>query len=165
MKTTATNTAKKTTAPATGGKIAVIRMKGKFSLAPDIRTTLSKLRLGRLYMCTIIPQNEFSKGMLQMCKDVVAFGAIETDTVALLLQKRGHTVEGKKLSLVKKPEEISKLASEYVSSGKKLEDFGVKSIFFLAPPHGGFGGSRKAHAPEGPLGKNPEIVDLISRMA
>jgi hypothetical protein len=102
--------------------------------------------------------------MTQACKDVVSFGEASKESIAVLLSKRGKTTEGKKLSETKKPEEIEKIASELDSSPKKLEELGISSVFFLSPPRGGFG-KRKAHVPFGPLGKNPQINDLISRMA
>lgn len=145
-------------------RIAVVRLKGKFSVSPSVKLTLSSLRLKRLYACVLLPEGENAKGMLQACKDVVSFGEAGKETIALLLQKRGKTTDGKRLSSVKKPEEIEKLSAEIASSPKKLAELGVAPVFFLSPPRGGFG-SRKAHVPFGPLGRNPEINELISRMA
>jgi large subunit ribosomal protein L30 len=145
-------------------RIAVIRIKGKFTLRPSVKFTLANLRLDRSYACVLLPEGETAKGMLQACKDVVSFGPVDKETVSLLLSRRGKTLEGSKLSDSKKPEEIEKLAAEVAGSQKKLEEFGVSSVFFLSPPKGGFG-RRKAHVPYGPIGKNPEIADLISRMA
>ena len=145
-------------------RIAVIRMKGKFSLSPTVVSTLSNLRLDRLYACTILPGGDSAKGMLQACKDMVSFGEVDKETISILLQRRGKTADGKKLSAAKKPEEIAKLASEIASSEKKLLEHGIFPVFFLSPPKGGFG-TRKAHVPYGPLGKNPGISELIARMA
>jgi len=101
---------------------------------------------------------------VQACKDVVSFGEANKESIALLLSKRGRAIDGKKLTDVKKPEEIEKIASEAESSPKKLEELGVSPVFFLSPPRGGFG-KRKAHVPFGPVGKNPNINELISSMA
>lgn len=140
--------------------IAVIRLHGKFSLSPDIRTTLSCLRLNRLYTCALVPENASTKGMLQSCKDVVSFGVVDENTVSMLLERRGRTSGGKRLTA----EQAGKIAKESLSSGKKLEEFGVSSVFFLSPPKGGFT-IRKSTAPFGPLGKNADISGLISKMA
>jgi hypothetical protein len=75
------------------------------------------------------------------------------------------TRDAKKLSSVKKPEEMAKLAKEIAASGKPLSQHALLPLFFLAPPRGGFGGSKKSHAPFGPLGKNAKIGELIARMA
>lgn len=145
-------------------RIAVIRLKGSFSLSPTVNLTLDNFKLGKLYSCTLISPTDSNRGMLQACKDMVAYGEVDKETITLLLQKRGKTVDGKKLSLSKKPEEIAKMAAEIASSEKKLVDLGLAPTFKLSPPKGGFG-SRKAHVPFGPIGKNPEIAALISSMA
>lgn len=146
-------------------KIAIIRLKGLFSVSPTIEKTLESMRLNKLYSCAIITLNPSSKGMLQIAKDVVAYGEVDEKALALLLSKRGKGVDGKKLSAAKKPAEIEKLASEILASEKSLEEFGVKNLFTLSPPKGGFDGSRKSGVPYGPLGKNADISGLIAKMA
>ena len=142
---------------------AIIRMKGCFSLSPWVITTLNSLRLVKLYSCTLVPVNASYKGMLQACKDMVAYGTVEKEAVEYLLTKRGKTTDGRMLSEVKKPEEIKKLA-EAIASGKAPSEVGVDSLFALSPPRGGFG-TRKAQLPFGPLGKNPGVGKLIMLMA
>ena len=143
--------------------IAVIRMKGRFSLPPVARGAFESFGLIGLYSCTLVPDSASYKGMLQSCKDVVSFGPVEKESVQLLLTKRGKAADGRRLSVAKKPEEIAKIAQE-ILAGKKLSETGVLPVFRLSPPKGGFG-SRKYHAPYGPLGKNPGIVALIASMA
>jgi large subunit ribosomal protein L30 len=145
-------------------KLAVVRLKGLFSTSPNIKKTLESLKLSRLYACTLVPMDPSYKGMLQEAKDVLSFGEISKETVALLLKKRGRTLDGKKLSEAMAPEDIEKLAEEIFSSGKKPQELGVQNVFFLSPPKGGFGKSRKASMPYGPLGKNDNISELIARM-
>lgn len=147
--------------------IAVIRMKGKFTVHPDVKRTLQCLALSRLYSCTIVPDNDSMRGMLQAAKDVVAYGEVDEQAIALLLSKRGKLRDGKKLSVAKKPEEIAKLAKEIAASGKTLSQHSIHPVFSLSPPRGGFG-SRKTQAQEakdGVLGKNAHMSALISRMA
>src|SRR3989344_343104 len=144
-------------------KIALIRLKGVFSISPTVKSTLSSLSLNRLHACTIVEDSPSSKGMVQACKDFVAFGPVEKETIALLLVKRGRTLEGKRLSIAKKPEEIKKILDEFLA-GKKLAALGVSPVFRLAPPKGGFG-TRKAQQPFGPLGKNLKMAALIKSMA
>jgi ribosomal protein L30/L7E len=146
-------------------RIAVIRMKGKFSLSPTVKSTLETINLPRLYSCTLLAENDTTIGMLQACKDVVSFGAVDEQIVELLLTKRGLTRDGKKLSASKKPDEISKLAKEISTSEKSLSTHGILPIFFLAPPKGGMGSKKFNVASGGVLGKNAAIGELISRMA
>jgi len=145
-------------------RIAAIRLKGKFSISPRVKSALSSLMLNRLYACTLLPPGETAEGMLRACKDVVSFGEVGKGTIELLLSARGKTLDGRRLREAKKPEEISKMAADIDASQKKLQDFGLSPVFFLAPPRGGFG-SRKMSAPFGPAGKNPRIGELIARMA
>jgi ribosomal protein L30/L7E len=145
-------------------KLALIRLKGMFSLSPTVRSTLSSFRLDRLYSCTVVDDSDSTKGMIQSCKDFVSYGPVGKESIALLLAKRGKTTEGKKLSAAKKPEEIKKALDDFLA-GKKLSALGVSSVFYLAPPRGGFAGSRMSQKPFGPLGKNEKIGELISRMA
>ena len=144
-------------------KIAVIRLKGMFSISPTVNSTLSSLCLDRLYSCTVVDDSDSTKGMIQSCKDFVTFGPVEKETIALLLVKRGKTTAGAKLAAAKKPEEIKKILDEFLA-GKKLAALGVSPVFYLAPPKGGFR-SRMSPKPFGPLGKNEKIGELISRMA
>lgn len=146
-------------------KFAVIRLKGLFSISPTIERTLESLRLTKLYSCAVVPMNPSTKGMLQVAKDVVAYGEVDEKALLLLLSKRGKSLDGKKLSASKKPAEMGKLASEIMASEKQLHEFGVQSLFSLSPPKGGFDGSRKSGTPYGPLGKNKDISGLISKMA
>ena len=147
-----------------GQKIAIIRLKGQFSISPTVKSTLSSLRLDRLYACTVVEDSDSEKGMLQACKDFVSYGPVEKESIALLIAKRGRTSDGRRLSGAKKPEEIKKVLDEFLA-GKKLAALGVSNVFYLSPPTGGFSGSRKAHKPFGPLGKNEKIAELISKMA
>jgi len=139
-------------------------MKGKFSLSPKVKKAMESFRLTRLYSCALVNDDASTRGMLQSCKDSVAFGAVGEDDILLLLSARGYSSDGKKLSSSKKPEEIKKLAAELASSAKTLADAGLVPLFFLAPPRGGFG-SRKEQSPLGPLGKHEKIGELLPRMA
>ena len=144
--------------------IAIIRMKGKFTLSPRVNKTLEYLRLNRLYTCVLMQGSDSLNGMLQTCKDVVTYGALDEEALTLLLTKRGYTKNNKKISEGKKPEEIRKLAKE-VASGKPLSELAIRSVFFLAPPKGGFGERKAAAGQGGVLGKNAKIGEIIALMA
>ncbi|MFA5929816.1 MAG: uL30 family ribosomal protein [Candidatus Micrarchaeia archaeon] len=147
-------------------RIAVIRLKGKRGITPTVKATFVSLNLNRLHTCTLLPDTIGSRGMIKSCKDSVSFGPVDDSTVAMLLERRGMTRDGKKLSAAMRPEAIAKLAKEISSSDMSLSDHAILPFFFLAPPRGGFdGGSKKAYAPTGPLGKNPGIGALLAKMA
>ena len=147
-------------------RIALIRLKGKRGITPKVKATYVSLNLNRLHTCTLLPDTDVSRGMIQACKDSVSFGQVDEQTIEMLLLKRGLTRDGKKLSASMKPEAIAKLAKEISASDKSLSDHAILPFFFLAPPRGGFdGGSKKSYAPSGPLGKNPKIGELLAQMA
>lgn len=143
--------------------IAAIRIKGRFSLPPKARFTLESMRLIRLHSCAIVPANPSSLGMLQAAKDVISFGEISKEALSYLLSKRGKSSDGRKLSALKKPAEIAKMADE-LFAGKTPSELGVLPVFFLSPPKGGYG-ARKMQPPFGPTGKNPSISALVMSMA
>lgn len=145
--------------------IAVIRLKGKYAISPTVRSTLKSLSLTRLHTCTLLPANEGTLGMVRACKDAVSFGEVDEEAIGLLLSRRGTTRDGRKLSASMAPDGIARLAKEIAGSGKQLSSHSILPVFFLSPPRGGFGGSKKSHAPFGPLGKNSAIGGLIARMA
>ena len=147
-------------------RIAIIRLKGKRGITPKVKATYASLNLNRLHTCTLLPDTVPFRGMVQACKDSVSFGAVDDSTIEMLLLRRGLTRDGKKLSASMKPEAIAKLAKEISSSDKTLSEHAILPFFFLSPPRGGFdGGSKKAAAPHGPLGKNPKIGELLAKMA
>ncbi|MFA6328721.1 MAG: uL30 family ribosomal protein [Candidatus Micrarchaeia archaeon] len=147
-------------------RIAVIRLKGKRGITPTVKATYASLNLNRLHTCTLLPDTEGFRGMIQSCKDSVSYGPVDEQTIELLLLRRGLTRDGKKLTGSMKPEAIAKLAKEISSSDKPLSAHAILPFFFLAPPRGGFdGGSKKAYAPSGPLGRNPKIGELLAKMA
>ena len=147
-------------------RIAVIRLKGKRGITPKVKATYVSLNLNRLHTCTLLPDTEGSRGMIQACKDSVSFGPVDDSTIEMLLLRRGLTRDGKKLSATMLPEAIAKLAKEIAASDKTLSDHAILPFFFLAPPRGGFdGGSKKSYAPFGPLGKNLQIGALLAKMA
>ncbi|MFA6214020.1 MAG: uL30 family ribosomal protein [Candidatus Micrarchaeia archaeon] len=147
-------------------RIAVIRLKGKRGITPTVKATYVSLNLNRLYNCTLLPDTEGFRGMIQSCKDSVSYGPVDEQTILLLLSRRGMARDGKKLSASRKPEEMAKLAKEIAASDKPLSAHAILPFFCLAPPRGGFdGGSKKAYAPFGPLGRNPNIGALLASMA
>ncbi|MEM4348132.1 MAG: uL30 family ribosomal protein [Candidatus Anstonellaceae archaeon] len=140
------------------GILAVLRLKGKFSLSPKVKETLKSLNLPRLYCCTFIPDTQSYRGMLAVCKDFVSFGKVEKETVAEVLSKRGLKQDGSQIS----QKEAQEVALQ-LEGGKSLSALGIRPFVRLSPPKGGFD-SRKKPSPFGPVGKNENISEIIRRM-
>ncbi len=153
---------------------AIIRIRGIPDTPYDIEYTLRLLRLVRKFHCVLYPDTPSIRGMLQKVKDWVTWGEINRDTLIELLRKRGRIVGNKpltdefvraKLSLPS----IEALADKLLSGEllfHKLEDYGIKPVFRLHPPKGGFKGSiKKPYGSGGELGyRGSAINELLRRM-
>ena len=80
------------------GLLATVRVRGRVKMREDVETTLRMLRLTRVNYCSLLPDNETSRGMLQKAKDFITWGPVDGEDVALLLRSRGELVGGKKLT-------------------------------------------------------------------
>lgn len=136
--------------------LAIIRIQGEVKVKPDIRETLYRLRLRRKYTCVLIdPKNQNLMGMINTVKHSTAYGEIEKDTLAKLLEARGHKIDKQEFN-------AEKIADELLS-GKNLFELGFKPFFRLHPPRKGI--NSKIQYPKGVLGNNhKDINKLIERM-
>ncbi|RLF17608.1 MAG: 50S ribosomal protein L30 [Thermoprotei archaeon] len=152
--------------------LAVIRIRGTVDVPPDVEHTLRLLRLVRKFHCVIIDNRPSYMGMLRKVKDWVTWGEITPETLAILLRRRGRLTGNERLT----DEHVKKLGYESIEDfakavfeGKaKLSDIpGLKPVFRLAPPSGGFKGSiKKQYGAGGELGYRGEAInELIKRMA
>lgn len=115
--------------------IAVIRIKGQVGLKRKIAETLDRLRLRRKYICVVIENpNDAQLGMIKSLRDFISHGEITKDTYKKLVEARG----------------------------KKDKEGNLKPFFRLHPARGGI--KTKFHYPEGVLGENKKMDELILRM-
>jgi large subunit ribosomal protein L30 len=78
---------------------AIIRIRGRLDVPPDVDYTLKLLRLHRKFHCVIYPEDQPGlKGMLQKAKDWVTWGEISRSTLVELLKVRGRTLGNRKLT-------------------------------------------------------------------
>ncbi len=152
-------------------RLAVIRIRGIPDCPEDIEYTLRLLRLVRKHHCVIIDDRPSYLGMLKKVENWVTWGEIDADTLALLIRKRGRLTGNKPVTdeYVRKYgwESIEDFARDIIEGEADIKDLpGLKPVFRLAPPRGGFKGSIKLqYAAGGELGyRGPAINDLIRRM-
>ncbi|RLF23652.1 MAG: 50S ribosomal protein L30 [Thermoprotei archaeon] len=152
--------------------LAVIRIRGTAGVPKDVEDTLKMLRLVRKHHCVIIDNRPSYLGMLQKVKDYVTWGEIDAETLALLLRRRGRLRGNTRLTddHVKKLgyENIEQFAKAVLEGKARLDDIpGLKPVFRLAPPSGGFKGTiKKPYKAGGELGyRGSAINDLLKRMA
>jgi large subunit ribosomal protein L30 len=152
------------------GSFIVLRIRGRVDVRYDISETLNRLNLPRKFHATIIPDDEVYKGMLYKVKDYIAYGPADPETVKELLLKRGRLKGNKAITeeMIKDLTgmDLDELAKELSAGSLKLKDIkGLKPVFRLNPPRGGFKGSIKKHIKVGgELGYREDISALIKRM-
>ena len=126
----------------------VIRVRGQVKVRPQIEDTLNKLLLGRLHQARILKLSPSIAGMIEKAKDYITWGEVSQDVVEKILVKRGRLPGNKRLSdaHVKKSSAHSsiKALSKAVTAGETtLADVeGLKPVFRLSPPSGGYRGKR-----------------------
>jgi len=152
---------------------AVVRLRGRVNVRPEVRHTLRLLRLNRLNHCVVVPANEYYKGMLKVVKDYVAWGEISEDMLTLLLKRRGRLEGGKRLTEkylrentpFKSFEELAKALIDGKIKMKELMKYKIKPIFRLHPPRKGHRGIKKSFSMGGELGYHGnKINELLYKM-
>ena len=140
--------------------IIAVRIRGSVGVRHDIADTMMLMRLTRKMHAIILPEDPSTKGMIKKVKDLITWGPLSDDMLEALLKKRGRKSQDRKLT----PDEVKAAMSE-IKAGKKMIDAGIKPVFRLPPPSGGFKNSIKQHWPRGELGNRGEkINDLLKRM-
>jgi large subunit ribosomal protein L30 len=149
---------------------AVVKMRGVVKSKPDVRRTLELLNLDRTNHCVIIEDNEHYRGMLQKVKDYVAWGEINTETLTILLNKRGMLTGGRKLTdnhlkQNSEFEDIKSLAHAIVDGRVNLKSIpNLRPVLRLHPPRKGHKGIKKPF-PEGVLGFHRIMInELLLKM-
>ncbi len=136
--------------------IVVIRISGLVEVDSGINETLSRIRLRRKYSAVLLRETPENIKLLQKVRSFIAYGNINDETLALLIQKRAQSIGKKKIDVKSVIEQLK---------NKDLSDLDIKPFFRLHPPKGGI--DSKLHFPirKGVLGDNKDkINDLVRRM-
>ena len=149
---------------------AVVKMRGIVKTKPDVRRTLELLNLDRTNHCVLVEDNAHYSGMLQKVKDYVAWGAVDAETLSLLLRKRGMLNGRKRLTseYIKDHtayDDIDALARAIAEGKATLRDVPeLKPVLRLHPPRKGHKGIKKPF-PGGELGfHGGDINELLRKM-
>ncbi len=148
---------------------AIVRLRGSVKTKPDIKDTLKMLRLHRINHCVVVPDNPHYRGMIQNVKDYVAWGEIDENALASMLEMRGRLSGNKRLTdqFIKENtsyKTIKEFASAVCQGATSLKDAGIKPVFRLHPPRKGHRGTKKTVREGGELGYHESISDLIWKM-
>ena len=154
--------------------IFAVRIRGAPGMKRKILDTLKMLRMHKVNHGVLIWAEKSYKGMLNKCKDYIAYGKIDEKTLVRLLRVRGRVEGNKPLTdeYIKNLTEYKniKVFSKALLNGKiqyrEKFVYKLKPIFRLHPPRKGHRGSIKKHYPEGgTLGNVGEHINvLINKM-
>jgi large subunit ribosomal protein L30 len=147
----------------------VIRVRGTIHARHDIIDTLDVLHLTRPNHATVLPEAESFRGMLTKVQGYVTWGEAEPETIGRLLKERGETTAGGRidessLAEVGPSKDMNELTRNVLSQGL-LRAPGVRPLFRLRAPKGGWRSTKKPFALGGALGyRGRAINDLAQRM-
>ena len=96
------------------------------------------LHMHRVNHCVVVKEDPHYRGMIQKIKDYVAWGTIDDDTLALLLEKRGRLSANRRLTEQYLKENTSyssfkELASAITSGSTSLNELEIKAHLQVAP--------------------------------
>ncbi len=154
--------------------LVAIRIRGTVGLKPKIKYTLQSLRLLKRYNAILLWDDSEVVGMLRIAKDFITWGEIDEENIELMLEKRGRVEGNKKLTnqFVKEKlgsSSIGDLSKDLWNSKitfKRLWEAGLKPVFRLHPPKGGFRKTvKRSFKSEGELGyRGGDIGKLLTKM-
>jgi large subunit ribosomal protein L30 len=147
----------------------VVRVRGTIHAKHDIVETLQFLHLTRPNHATVVPEAAAFRGMLTKVQGYVTWGEAEPDTVGLLLQQRGETVGGHAITESVLGDELR--AKDLAELTRTIAEkglppiAGLRPLFRLRAPKGGWRSTKKSFALGGALGyRGRSINDLVRRM-
>lgn len=130
-----------------------IRVRGAIKIKHVLEDTLAMLRLHKINHGVLLWGNKSYMGMLNKCKDYIAFGEIDEKSLVRLLRVRGK-VEGnqpltdehvKNLTNYKNINELAKGLIDGKIQYREKDIYKIKPVFRLHPPIKGYRGSIKRH--------------------
>ena len=145
----------------------VVRVRGSIHAKHQIVETLRFLHLTRPNHATVLPEEPSYRGMLHRVQGYVTWGETDEETVGLVLGARGrddagHPLAGEGRSAT--AADPAALAKSVLSTGLSRAD-GVRPLFRLRAPKGGWRSTKKPYTLGGALGyRGRAINDLVRRM-
>ena len=147
---------------------AVLRIRSPRSKSVKMEDTLEKLRLNKVNHCTVVPEDAPHKGMLNRIKDIITWGEIDEETLSKLIEYRS-TLDGDVEETIKDQtsyDDIEEFTNALLSGDVDFDEIeGLKNLFRLHPPRGGYKSVKKPYKTGGSLGyRSQDINALLQRM-
>ena len=145
----------------------IVRVRGTVHARHDIVETLRYLHLTRPNHATVLPEVPSVRGMLTTVQGYVTWGEAEPETVSLLLQERGETVDGFRLTAesvgdLTPGKDLSALTQSVAERGL-TEVPGLRPLFRLRAPKGGWRSTKKSFTLGGALGYRGRAINQLVR--
>jgi large subunit ribosomal protein L30 len=152
--------------------ICIIRVRSAHGMRHSIMDTLKLLNLHNVNHAIVISPSPSVLGMIQKAKDYIAYGFVDAEILSKMLKKRGLLLGNKPLTdshvkFATEYDSIDSLAKAIIENKIKIRDVrGLKPVFRLHPPRGGFHGTiKKPITAGGVLGNHGDnIKTLIQKM-
>jgi large subunit ribosomal protein L30 len=142
----------------------VVRVRGTIHAKHEISETLTFLHLTRANHATVVPESASYRGMLFRVQGYVTWGEADAETVRLLVEHRGMAPDGSAIRASPEAQETSRLA-EAVARDGVVQAKGLRPLFRLKAPRGGWRSTKRPYARGGALGyRGPAINELVRRM-
>ncbi|HYA70199.1 MAG TPA: 50S ribosomal protein L30 [Thermoplasmata archaeon] len=147
----------------------IVRVRGSLHARHDVVETLRYLHLTRPNHATVVPEVPSVRGMLTKVQGYVTWGEAEPETVSLLLKERGETAAGSRLTAetvadIAPGQDLSGLTRSVAEKGL-THVRGIKPLFRLKAPKGGWRSTKKPFTLGGALGyRGRSINELVRRM-
>lgn len=152
------------------GLFLVVNLHGMINVPHAAQKAMTELKVERRFSASLVKVDPTSVGMLNLCKDYLAWTAADKELLTSLLKARGKVSERRRLGETELKKlgfkKYEDLAAKLIEGELKLSAFeGLRPFFKLSPPRGGFKVSTRRHAGEhGVLGSNPKLADIVKRM-
>lgn len=152
---------------------AVVRVRGSCHAEVSLQETMAHLHLTRQNHAVLLPERDELLGMIHKVQGYVTWGPVSPPTVEALLRSRAMTLDGARLDAAKVPpssgaKDLKGLSDLVVKKGS-LGVPGMKPLFRLHPPKGGWRSTKKPYSLGGALGFRPtgskvDMDALLTRM-
>ncbi|MFO8110395.1 MAG: 50S ribosomal protein L30 [Thermoplasmata archaeon] len=150
-------------------KYAVLRIRSLRDKSEVQDRTLRQMHLTRVNHCSLLPIDESVKGRIKRVQHTITWGEINSDTLTVLLRRRAAISGGVTDELVSKHTDLNtveEFAEALISGDTDFSDIpGLKNLFRLHPPLGGYKGIKKHVRNGGSIGyRGADINNLLESM-